>query len=410
MQFLLPLLVVFTGLAGRALTDKIIALRGGAAAVATWAQLSSLIDLVSGVSLAGIGVALVAAVAHSEEPGRHAWLRAALLPAMLLSGLAAALAVPVMQGFRLAIVPPGQESLALLAILAGWLTVPVGLFVSMLIGTHRPGAAATLLAAGFVTPWGVILSSPTGSVLVDLLLGQACFGAVLAVFILAHRAGNVDRAEMNRLLKFAPAGIAIGLASPIAMLLARSHIAETMSWEQVAVLQAAWRANDWTTAVVGGLLYAYFLPRLGDTAERQGFLMELGRAARTTLIPSALAMGVLLALLPQVTSWLYRPELSVLSADASLLFIGDWLRMVAWVFLYGLYARQVPRAVTIGEFLSIPLFALLVWFAIPPSGLAEVGLAWALAYVAYAVFNGLALREALHEAQRDACLATQRTA
>lgn len=215
---------------------------------------------------------------------------------------------------------------------------------------------------------------------------------------------------MKRLLRFAPAGIAIGLASPIAMLLARSHIAETMSWEQVAVLQAAWRANDWTTAVVGGLLYAHYLPRLGATADKQGFLMELWRAARTTLIPSALAMGVLLALLPQVTSWLYRPELSVPSADASLLFLGDWLRMVAWVFLYGLYARQVPRAVTIGEFLSIPLFALLVWFAIPPSGLAEVGLAWALAYVAYAVFNGLALREALHEARRDACLATQRNA
>lgn len=152
MQLLLPLLVVFTGLAGRALTDKIIALRGGAAAVATWAQLSSLIDLVSGVSLAGIGVALVAAVAHSGEPGRHAWLRAALLPAMLLSGLAAALAVPVMQGFGLAIVPPGQESLTLLAILAGWLAVPGGLAVSIKIGAQRPGAAAALLAASFVTP------------------------------------------------------------------------------------------------------------------------------------------------------------------------------------------------------------------------------------------------------------------
>ncbi len=98
MLLLLPLLVVFAGLAGRAITDKIIAMRGGAAAVATWAQLSSLIDLVSGVSLAGIGVVLVAAVARSGSAGGQAWLRAALTPAMVLSGVAALLAVPLMQG------------------------------------------------------------------------------------------------------------------------------------------------------------------------------------------------------------------------------------------------------------------------------------------------------------------------
>ncbi len=300
------------------------------------------------------------------------------------------------------IVPPGHEVLVLLAILAGWLTVPSGLAVSMLIGARRPGAAAALIVAGFVPPVCIMLASPTGSVLADMLIGQAAFGVVLATSILARRASSVDREEMTRLLRFAPAGIAIGLASPIAMLLARSRIAEVMSWEQVAALQAAWRANEWTTAVVAGLLYAHFLPRLGAAADRKSFLRGLGRAARTTLLPAALAMGLLLAALPKVAAWLYRPELAVSSGDAALLFLGDWLRTLAWVFLYGLYARQAPRAVTIGEFLSIPLFALLVWFSVRPSSLVEVGLAWCLAYTAYAVFNGLSLRQALHEEGRDA--------
>ena len=125
MRLLLPLLVVFAGLSGRALTDKLLALKGGPAAIAIWAQLSSLIDLVAGVSLAGVGVALVAAVAKRQAADSPAWLRAAMIPCMGLSGAAALLAAPLLHWAGVHVVPAGQESLALLALLAGWLAVPI---------------------------------------------------------------------------------------------------------------------------------------------------------------------------------------------------------------------------------------------------------------------------------------------
>ena len=304
------------------------------------------------------------------------------------------------------IVPVGQQSLALLALLAGWLAVPPGLAVATLIGAGRAGRAAALTAASFVPSVGLLLVSPTGAPLTDLLLGQILFGAAVAAAILRRQAGGVDRLELRRLLRFAPAGIAIGLLSPIAMVLARARISDTISWEHVALVQAVWRANEWTTAVVAGMLYVHYLPRLGAAAGRQAFNRVLGRAAAVTLVPAALAMLALWLILPQAIEWLYRPELAPPRADAGLLLLGDFLRVVSWVFLYGLYARQAPRAVTMGEFLSTPLFALLLWFAVRPASLWDVGMAWALAYLAYAVFNGLALRQTLHES--TAGLAPQR--
>ena len=50
-KLLASLAFVLAGLAGRALIDKLLALQGGAVAVAGWAQLSSLVDVVAGVSL-----------------------------------------------------------------------------------------------------------------------------------------------------------------------------------------------------------------------------------------------------------------------------------------------------------------------------------------------------------------------
>lgn len=406
MRLLLPLLVVLAGLAGRALTDKLIALRGGPAAIGTWAQLSSLIDLVAGVSLAGVGVALVAAVAKSQAADRPAWLKATMIPCMVLSGLTALAAAPLMHWAGFLVVPAGQQSLALLALLAGWLAVPPGLAVSALIGAGRAGRAAALTAVSFLPPVSLLLVSPTGSAPADLLIGQILFGAAVAISIFLRRAGEVDRLELRRLLRFAPAGITIGLLSPIAMVLARARISEALSWEHVAMVQTVWRANEWTTAVVAGMLYVHYLPRLVAAGGRQAFSQVLGHAAALTLVPAALAMLGLWMLLPLVIEWLYRPELVPARTDAGLLLLGDFLRVVSWVFLYGLYARQAPRAVTIGEFLSIPLFALLLWLAVRPASLWDVGMAWTLAYLAYAVFNGLALRQALHES--TAGLAPQR--
>lgn len=392
MTILLPLLAVIAGIAGRALTDKLLVVRGGPDAVAAYAQLANLGELVANVSLAGIGVALVAVVARAEPGHRVAWLRASLAPCLILSGAVALCILPVLAAASGRVVPKGMEGQALLAVAVGWLAVAPTLVMSCLIGMGRPGLAAAWTAASFLPPLAVLAVHPF-SAPADVLLGQGLFGLVATIGILWQRGAPVDREEIRGLIRFAPAGIAIGILSPVAMLLARTRIAEVAGWELAAQAQAVWRVNEWVQATAAGLLYVHFLPKFSAAGGGKLLGRELRRAAVAVLVPAALATGSICLALPELVTVLYRADMAPPPGQAVLILAGDWIRLVAWIFLYGLYARQAAQAVAIGELLSLPLFALLLWFSIRPDDLASVGLAWAMAYLAYALFNGLALRE-----------------
>ena len=69
-----------------------------------------------------------------------------------------------------------------------------------------------------------------------------------------------------------------------------------------------------------------------------------------------------------------------------------WLRIAAWIALFGLYAAVRTRAIAIGEFLSLPLFVGLVVALGERLTLEAAGLLWVVTFGVYAGFNFWALR------------------
>ncbi|MCX7165781.1 MAG: hypothetical protein NTV11_05855 [Rhodocyclales bacterium] len=391
---LLPALsFVLTGLAGRALIDKLLVLRGGAELVAHWAQLTSLADIVAGVALSGIGIGLTGRVAGLAPCHQRRLLRDALRLGLLLSAACLAALVLLAACGLLPLLPPQLAQLALPALGVGWIGVAPGLLTAWLLGRARPGRAALVVAAGLAVSLLALWQAEPGVELPALLGAQALFGTgvMLLLFI---RAGAVDEAipAGHGLRPFVAAGIAIGVMSPLSTAIARLEIAASASWETVGAVQALWRTSEWITAVAAGLLYAHFLPRLAAAKDARRFALELRAAARHVVWPSLLALGILWLLLPQVLALLYREGLPVGRLDALPFFAGDALRMLSWIFLFGLFARGAGWAVTAGEFLSLPLFAALLMLLPGPLSLPAIGLAWALAYAVYAAFNAWALR------------------
>jgi len=175
--------------------------------------------------------------------------------------------------------------------------------------------------------------------------------------------------------------------SPASLAWARAEIAASLSWQAAGQVQALWRASEWITLIMAGLLNAWSLPRLGAQLTRNGFVAELRRAARLVALPSALLLALLWWWLPEVLALLYREDLALSRRDALFFFIGDWVRMMSWVALFGLFARGAAWAIAVGECLSLPLFAGLLWLLAGHFGVKEIGMLWCASYVAYAVFN-----------------------
>jgi len=391
---------VVAGLLGRALVDRLLAARGGAVAVAGWAQLSSMAEVVSGVSLAGIGTALTVLSAAGLGRDERTWLKPALFISLVLSSGVAILLLALLPRLPTPLLP-GAGYLLPLALLAGGLAVAPGLLVALLLGIGRPGRATAVIALGFVPPILCLLWGPSASSLLDLLIGQGLFGLAVAIGLAVFLRGQppISRPGLKTLLSFLPAGLAIGILSPAATAWARAEIAGSLSWHGAGQVQALWRTSEWITAIMAGLLNAHFLPRLSAAADPPAFLAELKQAVIATALPAALLLALLWVFLPEALALLYRNAVSVRREDAVFFLLGDWVRIMSWVALIGLFARRSAWAISLGEFLSLPLFALLLTLFSGHFGLREVGMMWLAAYAAYAAFNAVLLRRSLGRPQ-----------
>ncbi|MDP2826232.1 MAG: hypothetical protein Q8O52_26530 [Sulfuritalea sp.] len=325
---LLPALgFVLTGLLGRALIDKALALRGGAELVAHWAQVGSLADIVAGVALAGIGIGLTGRVAGVAPCRQRRLLGEALRLGLILSTLCLIVCVALVLSGRLALLPPPHAALLLPALGVGWLAVAPGLLTAWLLGRGQPGRAIVFVAAALTAPLLALWFAAPGAELPALLAAQAAFGTLATLFLLAGE-GSWKHAIANGhgLRPFIAAGVAIGILSPAATAIARLEIASAASWETAGAVQALWRTSEWITAIVAGLLNAHFLPRLAAAQAAPAFAAELRAAARQVVAPALLALAVLWLLLPQVLALLYREGLPVGRLDALAFFAGDALR------------------------------------------------------------------------------------
>ena len=370
--------------------DKLLALRGGAEAVALFAQLSSVGDVVAGISLAGLGGGLAVLVAQEANAERRRELLRAALSIGLALSLAAALAVlAAALAVGSGILPLG---IVAAAALVGWIAVVPGLLNNYWVGRERRDAQLALAAFGLLVGVAAAAWAPPGRILEWLLAAQAAPALALALVWRRRSGPPLDARQAAALRRFILPSIAIGVLSPASMLAARALVADALSWHDAGVLQALWRVSDWIWSFASGVLGVLYLAQMGS-AHQRGELPQVIRAAtRAVLLPSALLFALLIAFHGPVIALLYDDSFEVSGAAAALFFAGGVLRVASWIPLFGLYAMSRTRAIALGELLSLPLFVGLLALCGDGLTLELAGAAWALSFLAYALFNYWAMR------------------
>jgi O-antigen/teichoic acid export membrane protein len=374
--------------------DKILALRGGAELVALWAQLSSVIEMIAGVALAGVGAGLSVLVAQTGRAERqYLFLRRALVLGLAVSapvGIAVALA-----GWRFSDALGGaalSSATVALAALAGWISVIHGTVNSYWLGQQRRdlmlalafAAAGLTLAAGALAPRAIAMEL--------MVIAQALPAVVL--LLVPHQPPAPRRAEDRALERYLLPGIVIGILSPASLLIARGLVAESLSWHESGVLQALWRVSDWICGFAAGILGVLYLPRLAEAHPQPGVGPVLREAAKVVLIPSALLFLALFAFHGPILALLYDETFRAPPAAVALVFAGSLVRIAAWIPLFALYAMLRTRAISVGEVLSLPLFAALAFAAGERLTLELAGVFWLASFAAYAAFNLWAMKKA----------------
>jgi len=391
---LLTLAITAIGLAGRSGIDKLLALRGGGELVALWAQLSSVIEMIAGVALAGVGAGLSVLVAQTARPERQQlFLRRALS-----LGLTVSLPVAVVAAFTGLCFPAalGGDALSaysiVLAATAGWIAVIHGLINSFWLGQQRRHLMLGLAAVSAALSLAAAAFAPRAFLMEFVVLAQAA--PALVFFLVPHHADARARAEDHALQRYVLPGIVVGIFSPLSMLVARSLVGETLSWHDSGVLQALWRVSDWVCGLAAGVLAVQYLPRFAAAYPSPGLGPVVREAVVTVLLPSAVLFALLFAFHRPLLAALYDPSFEASPVVVALLFAGSLVRIASWIALFALYASLRTRAIALGELFSLPLFAALALAAGDALTLEAVGVFWLVAFLAYTAFNCWALRRA----------------
>jgi PST family polysaccharide transporter len=393
-KLLLTLAITAIGLAGRSGIDKLLALRGGGELVALWAQLSSVIEMIAGVALAGVGAGLSVLVAQTARPERQQlFLRRALS-----LGLTVSLPVAVTAAFAGLWFPAalGGEALspysAALAATAGWIAVVHGLINNFWLGQQRRHLMLGLAAVSAAFSLAAAAFAPRAFVMEFVVLAHAAPAVVF--FLVPHHAAAPARAEDHSLKRYVLPGVVVGVLSPLSMLVARALVGETLSWHDSGVLQALWRVSDWVCGLAAGVLAVQYLPRFAAAYPSPGLRPVVREAAVMVLLPSAVLLALLFAFHRPLLAALYDPSFEASPVAVALLFAGSLVRIASWIALFALYATLRTRAIAIGELFSLPLFAALALAAGDALTLEAVGVFWLVAFLAYTAFNCWALRKA----------------
>jgi hypothetical protein len=396
-RVLTALAVILVGLLGRAAIDKILALRAGPESVALWAQLQSVVDLVIGVTMAGVGHGLTVLVAQASAEGvQRRLVRAALVSGLSVSAVAA-LVLVLGSGSISAWVTAGALAPGLIAFAAaaGCAAVVPGLLVSYWLGRGRQDRILWLNGATMLAMAGAAYFAFPGAIAQTVLAAQAVAALIAGVALYAwlRRPGGVPGTvlEVKRLQRYMVAGLSIGILSPVAMLVARSTLSGALSWGDAGIVQALWRSSEWITAIASGMLWMVALPRFSATYRSARFFPELARVAGVTLLLAAALLLLLWINQAVVLETLYDARFVIPDRAAALFLIGDWLRIGSWVFLFALFAMQRTVPIAVGELLSIPLFAALLILYRDGLTLERAGLLYCVSYTAYFAFNAAAV-------------------
>jgi len=394
-------IIILVDLLGRAGLDKVLALAGGPTMVALWAQLQSVVELVSAVTMAGVLQGLTVLITQVNTARDERSLLRDAFKLGLGTSLAVALIVALASPELAAWLTRGriETGLFMLAALAGCISVVPATLNAYWLGKHQQ---QRMLGLALLT-----------SLILLLVAGSAWFGIslrgmiwvqtlLLAIFglVIWHYLRKLSRPEekhehgreyFRKLVKFVPVGLAIGIMSPVSMLLVRGMLSGSISWNDVGFLQALWRSTEWVTATAAGVLSLIFLPRFSSTYGTARFKPEMLRAGVMVLIPAACLLLLIYFNQRFMLALLYDTRFVVSDQTAALIMLGSWIRIASWVFLFGLFSAHRTGLIMAGEILSLPLYALLLWLFADGMTLERTAWLYFASYLVYLVFNAAAL-------------------
>ena len=380
----------------RSALDKLWMHSEGLSSIGQWAQLQTLSDLIGAPVGAGIGIGVTILAAQTPLSSQRI-----LLVASGALGLLITLPLLLLTLFFYQDIGrwTGLESIhhhgLVMAAIGGWLGTLTIQISAFLLGINQHFKALLIMIVSSLPTFltlsiGVALH--TNSLMEKTLLATVLSGLAFIIGFLffiyqtlkqSSQSKTQFKKALHELSKFIYAGFAIGILTPLSMMIARSTIASHLDWNSVGMATALWRVSDWILCIAQAVLFFHFLPLLSKEAGIN-LIPRIKRLVIQVFIPSLFGFFILFIFRKSIFSHLYSDQLQIDWEVCLLFWSGDACRVLAIIFLLALYILKGTKTISFVEFFSQPLLALLLILGAANS-LIGVGKAHLLTYTLYAL-------------------------
>ena len=288
------------------------------------------------------------------------------------------------------------QSELMLCALAGYLSIAAILLNSFLIGRNQQGRALLLMIAISMPPLMMLFAgnhftwahSLKAILYCMIVVGILIHGLLIVSFLNHPKTSQQELCNIQkysyRLARFIPAGVSLGMFSPLSILIVRALIANDQGWDFTGQTTAIWRASDWVLSAAVSILYFHFLPQWSQAQLGAQLKQAIARTLLKLYLPCLLTLCCLIVFRTPALELLYGDRIS-LPVDIALYFwMGDAMRILAAFFVAGQFILHATKLITVLDFFSQPLFALLLFFGMATS-LELTGIAFLGTYSLYAL-------------------------
>jgi len=377
--------------------NKVLALFVGPAGYAVIGQFQNFVTMVTTLASGAIGTGVTKYTAeYGTQPERRlAVLRTAFMLS-LVGSAALALGIAI-AGRGLAIWllhDAGYASVFLWLAVSLVLLVMNGLMLAVLTGQKAIGSlvAANILggiAGAFVAIGLVVRLGLFGALLAQAASQAVAFAFTLWFFRRTNRTpwrslfGAIDPIVARSLGGFALMTLTSSIVVPVAMLMIRDGLINTLGLAPAGIWQAVWRISDLHLMLLTNTLVAYFLPRFSEVASGPALRHEVMRAYRFVIpLVAASATAIFLlrsVLVPLMLTKAFLPVVDVLGWQL----LGDVLKIASWVAAYALVSRAKTRTYIVLEIIFAVVLVVAILGGAHIDGLRGAALGYALTYALY---------------------------
>lgn len=199
--------------------------------------------------------------------------------------------------------------------------------------------------------------------------------------------------HINILFKYALVTFVNAISVALSLILIRNIMTEKFGLEQTGLWQSVWNIGEVYLGFVTMLLSVHFYPKIASLINQKDAL--LAEVKKITLFVVAISFMII------ITTFFFKKWIVLILYSESFLeslfffkyqLIGDFFKIVSWIFGYYMLSVAAIKPIIIATILSSLAFVMLTDFFTTHYGILGVNYAYTLVYLTYLIFTFLYFR------------------